>query len=346
MRKLASILAFVFLFASIAACGSSNAAPADAPSPSESPAAATSPEATGTPSAADGAATGGVATKATPSSNSPRKGASRPSAALPGTVDRDVPYCPQTSDTLKMDIYHPAKPNGAAVMFIHGGGWSHGSKEGGSNNELWAALLDRGYVVASIDYRLAPEFQFPAQMQDVDCAVVYLKTHASELGIDPARIGVYGSSAGGHLASLLGTTGGHGYEMGLGGPGAEVAAIVDLFGPTDLTIDVEGNPQETIAQAFGTTDRNSKVLKEASPLFNVSPDDPPFLIIHGEKDTLVPVSQGKALYDALVAAGVDATFVPVANAGHGFKPVGGAISPNLEEIARLVCDFFDRTLAK
>lgn len=197
-------------------------------------------------------------------------------------MERDLTYCTRDGEELKMDVYMPDDPNGAAVMFIHGGGWTSGSKDGGS--------------------------------------------------------------AGGHLASLLGTTGGHGYEGGITSLTAEVAAVVDLFGPTDLTVDFDGASERIITTVFGATDRNSKVLVQASPVRNVSADDPPFLIIHGELDELVPIVQGEALYEALVAAGVEAEFVPVKNANHGFTPTGGPISPTRVEITRMVADFFDEHL--
>lgn len=298
--------------------------------------------ATGTPAAtATPAAEGSV----TPRPAQPGSGsAPRGSTALPGSVERDITYCSQGGVDLKMDLYRPEQPNGAAVMFIHGGGWTSGSKNGGSGSEMWPELLGRGYLVASIDYRLAPKHPFPAQMEDVTCAVLYLKRNAADLGIDPERIGAYGGSAGGHLASLLGTTGGHGYEGAITSLDAEVAAVVDLFGPTDLTVDFDGASERIITTVFGASDRDSKVLVQASPVHNVSADDPPFLIIHGELDELVPIAQGAALYEALVAAGVEAEFVPVKNANHGFTPTGGPISPTRVEITRMVADFFDKHL--
>jgi acetyl esterase/lipase len=299
-------------------------------------AAAAPPSTTVTPPAQGGAA---PLPGQPPAGNAPRG-----AAALPGSVERDITYCTRDGEELKMDVYHPEDPNGAAVVFIHGGGWTSGSKNGGSGSEMWPELLGRGYLVVSIDYRLAPEHPFPAQMEDVTCAVLYLKRHADELGIDPERIGAYGGSAGGHLASLLGTTGGHGYEGGITSLTAEVAAVVDLFGPTDLTVDFDGASERIITTVFGATDRGSKVLVQASPVHNVSSDDPPFLIVHGELDELVPVEQGEALYEALVAARVDAEFVPVQNANHGFSPTGGPISPTRVEITRLVADFFDEHL--
>ncbi len=288
-----------------------------------------------------------MAAPATTPAGPPTVGAPSPrGGTLPGTVERDITYCTVSGVELKMDVYRPEEPNGALVLYIHGGGWTSGSKDEGSGSEMWAELLRRGYVVAAIDYRLAPEFKFPAQMEDVTCAVLYLKRHAAGLGIDPARIGVYGGSAGGHLASLLGTTGGHGYEMGISTLDASVAAVVDLFGPTDLTVEFDGASERIISTVFGTTDRDAKVLVQASPVYHVSADDPPFLIVHGEKDALVPIAQGERLYQALVAAGVEAEFVPVKNANHAFAPDGGPISPTRMEITRLVADFFDRHLGR
>lgn len=297
-----------------------------------------------TPAGEASAATVTAAPTSTRAAPPPAGGESPRGAALPGTVERDITYCTKSGVELKMDVYRPVEPNGALVLYIHGGGWTSGSKGGGSGSEMWAELLGRGYVVAAIDYRLAPKFQFPAQMEDVTCAVLYLKRHAGELGIDPERIGAYGGSAGGHLASLLGTTGGHGYEMGFTALDAEVAAVVDLFGPTDLTVEFDGASERIISAVFGTTDRGAEVLVQASPVYHVSADDPPFLIVHGEKDALVPIAQGERLYGALVAAGVEAEFVRVKNANHGFAPDGGPSSPARMEITRLVADFFDRHL--
>lgn len=281
----------------------------------------------------------------TPRPGQPGAGnAPRGNSALPGSVERDIAYCTQGGEDLRMDLYRPEEPNGAAVMFIHGGGWTSGSKNGGSGSEMWPELLGRGYLVAAIDYRLAPEHQFPAQMEDVTCAVLYLKRNAAELGIDPERIGAYGGSAGGHLASLLGTTGGHGYEGAITSLDAEVAAVVDLFGPTDLTVEFDGASERIITTVFGATGRDSKVLAQASPVHNVTADDPPFLIIQGELDELVPIEQGEALYEALGAAGVEVEFVAVKNANHGFAPTGGPISPTRTEITRMVADFFDEHL--
>lgn len=331
-------LPFITIFALgvMAGCSSQQDEPAPTPTPAV----------TGTAAATGTAATTPASTAtATPTQSQAEPTRARPEKeAVPGTVDRDVTYCTRGDTALKADIYHPETPNGAAVMFVHGGGWTSGSKTSGTGSEAWPELLKRGYLVMSIDYRIAPEDPFPAQMQDVTCAVLYLKREATRLGIDPERIGAYGGSAGGHLVALLGTTGGHGYEAGITTLNAEVAAVVDLFGPTNLTVESPGASGQILTTVFGTTDRTSKVLQQASPLHNVSSDDPPFLIIHGEEDTLVPIRQSELLHEALLAAGVESTLVRVQNAAHGFRPQGGDISPSRNEITQLIADFFDEHL--
>lgn len=309
----------------------SGAAAVAAPVPTSTPAAAPTPRAA-TPAAG-----------ATPARQAPPANPRSPAPSA-GTARRDVTYCTKDGTDLLMDVYLPQAGNGAAVVYIHGGGWTSGSKSGGTGFEMIPELVRRGYVVAAIDYRLAPAHPFPAQIQDVTCAVLYLKRNAAAYGIDPARIGAYGGSAGGHLAALLGTTGGHGFEAGISSLDAEVAAVVDLFGPADLTMEFGGSAANTMTTVFGTADRSSKVLKQASPVTHVSADDPPFLLIHGEMDALVPIEQSELLYAALTAAGVEAELVRVKNAGHGFAPSGGAISPTRAEITRLVADFFDEHL--
>lgn len=326
----------IFALGVMAGCSSQQDEPAPTPTPAV----------TGTAAATGTAATTPASTAtATPTQSQAEPTRARPEKeAVPGTIDRDVTYCTRGDTALKADIYHPETPNGAAVMFVHGGGWTSGSKTSGTGSEAWPELLKRGYLVMSIDYRLAPEDPFPAQMQDVTCAVLYLKREATRLGIDPERIGAYGGSAGGHLVALLGTTGGHGYEAGITTLNAEVAAVVDLFGPTNLTVDFDGASGQIISTVFGTTDRTSKVLQQASPLHNVSSDDPPFLIIHGEEDTLVPIRQSELLDEALRAVGVESTLVRVQHAAHGFRPQGGDISPSRNEITQLIADFFDEHL--
>ncbi len=259
-----------------------------------------------------------------------------------GTVEKDVTYCTMDEVALKMDVYYPFENHGrfAVAMYVHGGGWRKGDKSGGAGETEFAELQKAGFLVVSVNYRLAPEYEFPAMIEDVKCAVRSLRAHADEYNLDPNRIGVFGSSAGGHLVSMLGATDeSAGFDVGEYLEfSSRAQAVVDMFGPADLTA-VIANASDTVENAFGDFDRAL-----ASPVTYATPDDPPFLILHGEKDTLVPIEQSEELLAVLQAAGVQAELVPVSNAGHGFKPEGGQISPTRVEISQLIVNFFLETL--
>ena len=266
-----------------------------------------------------------------------------------GTVARDIIYGTAGNVLLKLDIYYPKACDGAvpAVVYVHGGGWTQGDKSGGAGAVEIPELVNRGYLVAAVNYRLAPQYQFPAQIEDVKNAIRFLRANAASYGVDTARFGAMGGSAGGHLVALLGTTDTSAGLEGAGGyadRSSRVQAVVDLFGPSDLSIMFPGNSVIILEQVFGTRDPRSEKARMASPVTYVSPDDPPFLILHGDKDTLVPLSQSRILYDRLLAAGVTANLVVVKNGGHGFTPVGGAISPTRLELTNAIADFFDKYL--
>ncbi|HEY9075106.1 MAG TPA: alpha/beta hydrolase fold domain-containing protein [Anaerolineaceae bacterium] len=266
-----------------------------------------------------------------------------------GAVFRDIPYCRGGKELLHLDAYYPAQVGSAplkAALFIHGGGWTSGNKGGGGQTPEALALLARGYLVFSIDYRLAPEAKFPAQIEDAKCAVRHLRANARLYQLDPDRIGVWGSSAGGHLVALLGTADASAGLEGSGGyPGvpSRVQAVVDLFGPADLPL---YGPRflSTGVNVFGARSLDDPVLKIASPVTYASRDDPPFLILQGDQDVTVPPEQSQALYNRLKAAGGEVTLVMVKNAGHGFTPVGGQIDPSRFDLAKMTADFFDRWL--
>ncbi len=263
-------------------------------------------------------------------------------------TDPDVTYCVADGVALKMDIYRPqgrTVPT-PALLYVHGGAWTRGDKRSGAAEPEISELVARGYLVAAVNYRLAPRYKFPAMIEDVKCAVRFLRANAQRYNINPDKIGAWGSSAGGHLVALLGLSDASaGWDVG---PYSEypsrVQAVVDMFGPTDLTVLFAGANLTHMEQVFGTSDRSSEILKRASPINWVSADDPPFLILHGDRDSLVPLSQSQMLYEKLQAANVPVTLVVVENAGHGFVPSGGPIRPTREEITTLVADFFDRFL--
>jgi acetyl esterase/lipase/ketosteroid isomerase-like protein len=226
---------------------------------------------------------------------------------------------------LRMHILRPTAPAPhprPALLFIHGGGWTEGTKERG----LIALLrfVQRGYVAASMEYRLSGEATFPAQIEDVQAAIRFLRENAAQYGIDATRIAVWGQSAGGHLAALAGAT----------GTGAERPdAVIDWNGPADLVEPVElarllaqkarqNTPTIALERLLGgPVDEHRELARAASPVYHASPDDPPFLILHGTADPEVDISQSRALHQALRAAGVDATLKEYAREAHfGIHP--------------------------
>lgn len=255
----------------------------------------------------------------------------------------DVTYCTMEGVALKMDLYYPASSEAPwpVTMYVHGGGWSNGDKAEGSGAQEIPALQSASFLVVSVNYRLAPEYPFPAMIQDIKCAVRYLRAQADEYNLDPNRIGVWGGSAGGHLVNLLGTTNeSAGFDVGeYLEYSSRVQAVVSMFGPTDLTVQFEGG-YEGASRVFDGFD-----AALASPVTYVSVDDPPFLMLHGDTDKLVPIEQSQILLAALQAVGVPAELVTVINAGHSFKPVDGkTTSPSRKEITQMVVEFFEEWL--
>lgn len=260
-------------------------------------------------------------------------------AVMPPDVELvpDVVYA-NHGRPLRMHILRPTAPAShprPALLFIHGGGWTEGTKERGLISLL--RFVQRGYVAASMEYRLSGEATFPAQIDDVKAAIRFLRESAAQFGIDPKRIAVWGQSAGGNLAALAGTTG-----TGVERPDA----VIDWNGPTDLL-----EPRElarllaqkaeqhapTIAMERllgGSVDEHRELARAASPVHHVSSDDPPFLIMHGTADPEVDISQSRALFQALRAAGVDATLKEYAREAHfgihPFRPVPDRFLPDMD----------------
>jgi len=251
---------------------------------------------------------------------------------------RDVTYCTVGSTELKLDLYYPKSRTGVTqlVIFIHGGGLSKGDKRGGEGMLDVPSLLDAGFTVASLNYRLAPEYKFPTMIQDVKCAVRFLRAHANEYKIDANKIGVWGSSAGGLLVNLLGTTDSRaGFDVGeYLDQSSRVQAVVDMFGPADLTVDFSSAFIELKAQAMTGFD-----LVQASPVTHVTPDDPPFLILQGDVDRVVPLSQSQSFYNKLASAGVNAELVVVHGGPHGLAAPNQ--SPSRAELTNRIVKFFE-----
>jgi len=272
------------------------------------------------------------------------------SVAAAGAVERDVVYATVAGQELKLDVYYPESATGAlpVAVYVHGGAWVSGDKSTGAGMADTPELLAHGFLVVSINYRLAPAFKWPAQIEDVKAAIRFLRAHAGRFGLDPERIGAWGGSAGGHLVAMLGVADeGAGFddEGGNLGVSSRVRAVADLFGPADLTAADWGlGRSPTAYQVFGATSPFDPVLSQASPVTWVSADDPPFLILHGDQDATVPLSQSVTLDARLRSAGVESTLVVVRNGGHGFRPVGGEMVPSRSELSSMIADFFDRTV--
>jgi acetyl esterase/lipase len=266
-------------------------------------------------------------------------------------VEYGVEYCTRDDVALLMDIYRPSRPQevSPAILYLHAGIWALGDRNTVGGPVEFEELVSRGYVVATMDYRLATDHPFPAQIEDAKCAVRYLRSHAEEHGIDPDQIGVWGASAGGHLAALLGVANSDAGFDGGGqhdGVSSEVQAVVDMFGPADLEAPdfVEG-AANVAREVFGAEGPGAgEALRRASPVTYVSPGDAPFLIIHGALDEVVPLGQSQALAMRLEASGVPHTLLVVENAEHGLAPSGGEPSPSMAEVDRAIGEFFDEML--
>jgi len=229
-------------------------------------------------------------------------------------VVKDLEYARVDGESLQLDLYLPQKSEGnpPLLVWIHGGGWTRGSKS--QINPAFIRLTAEGYAAASIDYRLTGLISHPKQIHDCKGAIRWLRANADKYGYDVTRIGVGGGSAGGHLALLLGLSGGvkelEGDVGGNLGQSAQVHAVVDLFGPSDLGLFAEESRRFR-------PNKTPELLKSASPVTYLSTDDPPVLIFHGDKDQVVPLSQSEHLHKRLQEAGLESSLHVVEGAGHG-----------------------------
>lgn len=268
-----------------------------------------------------------------------------PKVPLPaGTkVLKDLAYVAGGHERQKLDLYLP--PTAARwplVVAIHGGAFRMGSKEG----EPAGAFVARGFAVAAINYRLSQHAVFPAQIEDGKAAVRWLRANAARYGYDPERVASYGASAGGHLAAMLGTAGDvKAFEVGANlEVSSRVQAVVDFFGPTDfLQMDahrpspeamVHDTPDSPESQLVGGPIRdNPDRVARANPVTYVTPDDPPFLVVHGDADLLVPHHQSELLEAALRKAGVRIRLVTIPGGPHGGETVAKGLPTALDWLA-------------
>lgn len=252
---------------------------------------------------------------------------------------------------LQLDVWvPPAAVPPPLVVWIHGGAWLSGDRrylpETLRPNQLFDALLAAGLAVATVDYRHTREAPFPAQLHDVKAAVRYLRAHAPELGVNVSRVGVWGESAGGHLAALLALTAARvdlEGEVGVPGRAGGVDAVVDWYGVADP--DALHRMPPTVAAALGLPDHPPDLLlagaapatrDDAAPLRQVHAGAPPFLLLHGTADRLVPFAHSEALSAALREAGVPVELIPVEGADHifaGHSDVDALVSRSVRFLA-------------
>lgn len=269
-------------------------------------------------------------------------------------AEYDVAYVAGGDEAQRLDIYFPEKAPEKPLpllIWIHGGGWTGGSK----TQMPYLSQLPRGYAAASLEYRFSQKAKFPAQIQDCQAAIRWLRANASKYHLDPARFGVGGASAGGHLAALVGTSGGKNTFPKIGGNDEQsdrAQAVCDIFGPANFwTVIKQAEADTAVKNIFqwNKGDPYSKLIaarlgedqaacEAVSPVTYVTADNPPFLILHGDRDTLVPYAQSVELSERLAKADVACVLQRLPGAGHG-GPL--FTSPT---VLKLATDFFDKHL--
>ena len=269
-------------------------------------------------------------------------------------------YFTWPQNRLKMDIYRPIDTKKSpAIVFVPGGWWLTSPKDSGM--QIAEKLAEKGFAVASIEYRHIAESNYIDITGDVKAAVRYLRAHAEDFNIDKNKIAVMGTSAGGYLASMVGVTGGiKKFDFGENlDQSSDVQAVVDIFGPSDLTkiaddyseelqkiYNSPGSPASILVNgvsAFrhnkgGSVSEIPETAKDSNPITHINKNTPPFLIFHGNRDTTISPSQSKILYDALIANGIDAEFYVVNGCGHDFKYF---YQP---QTLKIITDFLNRVL--
>lgn len=250
-------------------------------------------------------------------------------------VTEGIPYCTgkvgSTDEVLRLDIARPKSQTQAlpAILLVHGGGWAGGSRE--DYRYMIEAIAQQGMIGISVDYRLSPQSTFPAQLEDLKCAVRWMRESASLYQFDTRRIVAMGGSAGAHLVALLGSTTGRKEFEGVGGHSNEsshIDAMVLHAGPYDLGRVVRealANPTRDSGAGVnavqmllgGNNDTNSAAYKIASPTTYITPRTVPAMLIHGRKDTLVPYSEAESFHALLRSNGVPSKLFIIDDAGHG-----------------------------
>jgi len=262
-------------------------------------------------------------------------------------VERDIEYGRADGISLKLDLFKPEGKQVGLVVYVHGGGWRGGAKE----DCPILSLVSAGYALASVDYRLTPQAPFPANVQDIKGAIRFLRAEASRLGIEGTRMAIVGSSAGGHLAALVGVSSGvpslEGDVGGHAGTSSAVEAVVSFFGASNLeTILAQSTEsgkrfREPALKLLlgGLPQEKAALARLASPVAHLDAKDPPVLLIHGDADPQMPFEQSQEFERVCVAAGAPASLHTIAGGKHG----GGEFYD--ETRMQLVRDFLQKHLA-
>jgi acetyl esterase/lipase len=278
----------------------------------------------------------------------PGKGAKLPDSVK---LEADIPYAGTNNPRQRLNLLLPKAPKDnlplPVIVYIHGGAWLGGDRAGG-HGRLAGYVAGGEYAGVSVGYRLTGEAIWPAQIHDCKAAIRWIRANAKKYNLDPDKIGVIGDSAGGHLVAILGTSGSVKTLEGDLGPFKDVSSrvqcVVDEFGPAEILamqgggskMDHDGPNSPEGKLVGGRVSDKKEVAIAASPVTYVAADNPPFLIIHGNKDPLVPHSQSERLSAALKKAKVECYFITVDGGGHG-----GFRNPEIQERER---QFFDKCL--
>ena len=265
------------------------------------------------------------------------------------SIQKDIVYETVGERKLHLDLYQSKsiKETQPLVIWIHGGGWMGGSKKLGLRKVI--GLIEKGFSVASVEYRLSGEAIFPAAVTDCKAAVRFLRANAQKYKLDPKRFGAWGSSAGGHLAAFLGTSGDvKEFDVGSNlSVSSRVQAVCDWFGPTDFlkmndsTLSRMDHLSERSPESRflgGHIVKIPKTVKKANPVTYISKEDPPFSIVHGDKDSTVIYNQSEILEAALKEAGVEVSLHKIVGQGHGFK------GESAKKTFDMMIEFFSKTL--
>ena len=262
-------------------------------------------------------------------------------------IERDIIYCNVSKVALKLDLYFPKKPASQPLpvaVNIHGGSWSLGDKQNSDSAADIPEFISRGYLVAALNYRLAPTYPFPSQIEDVKCAIRFLRANAKTYNLDPNRMGAWGCSAGGQLAALLGLTDSKaGFDVGeYANQSSRIQVVATLSAPMDITLYDATARGEMLKKVFGTS-TDAAILAKASPSTYVSKNAPPFLLFQGNRDNLITPKHGEKFVEQLTAVGGSGKLITVENGAHCFPP-DSAMTPNRAEISTQIVNFFDQHL--